>query len=112
MKARADAYAAEMRRLVDEPPKTGRIYRLKDGRLHQASAPGEAPASRVGPTRLGYGILIKSITSVMFFGMGGRVEATVSIGAKYAGYLEYGTSKMRPRPFVFRAIERVNGVSK
>lgn len=38
----------EIKRLIISPPATGRIYRRPGGRLHQASAPGEAPANDTG----------------------------------------------------------------
>ena len=72
---------------IQSPPKTGRIYR--HGKVeHQASAPGEAPATDTGN-------LVNSIAS-------DRVRPMlheVTVGAEYSSCLEYGTSRMAPRPF-------------
>jgi HK97 gp10 family phage protein len=71
------------------PPKTGRVYR-RGGVEHQASAPGEAPASDTGR-------LAGSITTEYFPDqLRGRVTARTG----YAAYLEFGTQRMEPRPFM------------
>ena len=100
----------EGNRLVRSPPKTGRIYTTRfftigrgAGRRvipygsrapHQASAPGEAPANDTGA-------LIAS----------GRVTAAKGTYAAFAGwqriyafFLEFGTDRMEPRPFIRRAL--------
>lgn len=38
---------SEVRRLIDSPPKTGRLY-IINGQIHQASAPDESPATLTG----------------------------------------------------------------
>jgi HK97 gp10 family phage protein len=70
--------------------KSGRVY----GK-HQASAPGEAPARDSGN-------LAGSIRTLPM----GPHTVTVSIGAEYAAYLEFGTVRMEPRPYVKPAVER------
>lgn len=73
---------------IAEPPKTGRIYRRR-GVEHQASAPGEAPATDVGT-------LIQSGST------GYDAEEVVgraNWSAKHAPFLEFGTARMDPRPF-------------
>lgn len=80
-------------RLVQQPPKTGRIYKRR-GVQHQASAPGEAPASDTGR-------LVNSITtSYDAENLSGKVNAST----EYAVYLEYGTQKIEPRPFMRPAL--------
>jgi len=107
-------------------PKTGRIYRrsaitradsplLPKGlrrhttekgntrvtvgyRIHQASAPGEAPAIDLGQ------LLNSSVVTVD--GMSARVAWT----AEYAADLEYGTSRMLPRPFAEPEAEKIEPV--
>jgi HK97 gp10 family phage protein len=79
--------------LILREPKTGRQY----GR-HRASAPGEAPASDTGR-------LVQSIR-VEHKGLRG----SVIVGADYGLALERGTSRMRPRPFMTRAMK--NSVKK
>ena len=86
-----------VRKLIYSPPKTGRIY-IINGRRHQASAPGEAPANLTGS-------LAKSadykVTGSAFMEFGEREE--------YGRYLEDGTTNIAPRPHVFRTV-RERGV--
>ena|SRR3990167_8198414 len=78
----------EMIRLILETPKTGRVY-TRWGVSHQASAPGEPPASDLGQ-------LVNSIrTSYEPQDLIGIVH----VGAKHGEYLEFGTARMAPRPF-------------
>lgn len=79
-------------RLIKSPPKTGRIYRFRGG-LHQASAPGEAPANRTGR-------LARSAR----FATRNYQEMRVGETAYYAKFLEEGTRKMAPRPHLVKAI--------
>ena len=63
---------------------------------HHPSYPGEAPAPDTGN-------LMRSVTHDI------EVNGTEAIGhvgsiAKYAPYLEYGTSKMKPRPILSTAL--------
>jgi hypothetical protein len=77
---------AEMQR-----PKTGRWYR-KRGRMHQASAPGEAPAIDTAK-------YVNSIYIVGPFWAGWEAQGFVTTRMKErAEQLEYGTSRMEPRP--------------
>ena len=91
----AEAVRNEAVSAVLSPPKTGRIYRRR-GVEHQASAPGEAPASDTG--RLANSIR----TSYRENGLVGVVSASTA----YAAYLEFGTVKMEPRPFMRPALAR------
>lgn len=75
--------------LIMEPPKTGRMY----GK-HQASAPGEAPASDTGR-------LVNSRTVDL---SEGQLQARLTYRTAYAAALELGTEKMEPRPFLRRAL--------
>jgi HK97 gp10 family phage protein len=65
---------------------------------HQASAPGEAPATDTGR-------LLNSISSDAAI-EGNRLVAFVRAATVYARYLEYGTRKIAPRPFLVPAVER------
>jgi hypothetical protein len=69
-------------------PKAGRIY-FSHGRPHQASAPGQAPAVDVGT-------LIGSITVQRR----GLTTWYANTDNGYAGFLEYGTRRILPRPFM------------
>lgn len=83
----------EMISLIVNTPKSGRTYRRR-GVEHQASAPGEPPASDTGR-------LVQSIrTTYAEDGLVGTVEASTA----YAAPLEYGTQRMDPRPFARPAI--------
>lgn len=79
--------------LILDTPKTGRIYRRRTVE-HQASAPGEPPASDTG--RLVASIRTDYDTSELV----GRVTAST----EYAAALEYGTARMAPRPFMRPAL--------
>jgi len=68
-----------------------------DGTNMNPSAPGQPPAVQTGN-------LFRSIRSVPGVG---SVEREVEAGAEYAGFLEYGTSRMAPRPFMEPAIREV-----
>lgn len=87
---------AEIARLM-RLPKSGKRYRKPNGRFYQASAPGEAPAVRTGA-------LLRSVKEVFPKWSTGEL----SISADYAGFLERGTKRMRPRPYVRPALKTVN----
>lgn len=81
----------EIKISIDRGPKSGRIY----GK-HQASAPGQPPATDSGG-------LVKSI-SWRTFNRGLSAETGSNIF--YAPFLEDGTSKMDPRPWLQPAYEK------
>lgn len=85
---------AEMKILMTGP-KSGREYPRR-GRIHVASAPGEAPAVDTG-------FLINSIQTTIK----SDSEAEIVIGAEYAEALEFGTGEIASRPFVRPAIDSV-----
>jgi len=70
-------------------PKTGKKYK-RDKKWHIASSPGMAPAVDSGQ-------LIRSFVMEV---RTDEVEVGVKSGAPYAKYLETGTKKMMPRPFM------------
>lgn len=72
--------------------KSGNYY-LRDYGWHQASAPGEMPA-------VDYGNLIASLKVVMEQ----RASGTLQTDMYYAPFLELGTRKMAPRPFMEPAL--------
>lgn len=69
---------------IQSGPKTGEMY----GK-HQASAPGEAPATDTGH-------LVNSIQTEAL----GEGRARVFVGAEYGAALEYGTGHIAPRPYM------------
>lgn len=78
---------------IQTGPKTGRKY----GK-HQASAPGEAPATDTSN-------LVNSIQTTSEIGP--VIRSTVSVGAEYGPDLEFGTEDMAPRPFIGPAMDTV-----
>ena len=79
-------------------PKSGRGYR-RGNRTHQASAPGEAPAVDTG-------LLINSIQTAEE----GDLRAVLGVGAEYGIWLEFGTRRMAPRPFLGPAFEQAKPI--
>lgn len=82
--------------------KTGRVYRvgtglngnvLKNSRLHRASAGNEYPAVRSGNLRKSMYYKVRSYNTVV-----------IGNSARYAKYLENGTSKLQPRKLVKRPV--------
>lgn len=89
----ADKMANEMKKSILSGAKSGRQY-YSNGRRHTSSAPGQAPANDTGA-------LVRSIKVSKE-----RNKAKISINKNYAVFLEFGTSKMRPRPFIIPAFMR------
>lgn len=78
--------------------------KLGDDKVHQASAPGEAPASDEG-----------NLAGTIEIERTGPLSADVTVPADYAATLEFGTVKagvkhettIEPRPFLAPAVEAV-----
>lgn len=85
---------------IQEGKKTGRIYRRRSV-IHQASAPGESPATDTGRLVSSISSYVNKISSLVMesFVVAGR--GTV----KYAKALEMGTRKMAARPFMVPSVE-------
>ena len=76
--------------------KTGIVYeKYNPRRTHRASAPGESPASDTG-----------NLVSKIMVKQKDKNTTQVESGADYSAFLEYGTSKMLPRPFLFPAFQK------
>ncbi len=86
----ADKMANEMKKSILSGAKSGRQY-FSNGTRHTSSAPGQAPANNTGA-------LVASIKVTKE-----RNKSTINISKNYAIFLEFGTSKMRPRPFIIPA---------
>ena len=82
----ANSLANEMKKRIKTGAKSGKTYGN-----HTSSAPGQSPANWTGQ-------LLRSIKVQKAKGI-----AFVYITAKYAEFLEFGTSKMRARPFIIPA---------
>jgi HK97 gp10 family phage protein len=76
-------------------PGRGRVYK-RGSRTHQASAPGDPPASDTGR-------LLGSIETTL---LDNGFAAEVGTGVAYGRHLEFGTSKIAPRPWLFPALEK------
>jgi len=81
---------------IQSGAKSGIVYeKYNPRRSHRASAPGQAPASDTG--NLVSKIIVKQKTKNI---------TNVESNADYSAFLEYGTSKMEPRPFMLPAFEK------
>ena len=81
---------------IQTGPKSGRIYeKYNPRRTHRSSAPGQAPASDTG-----------NLVSQIKVRQKNPDEVVVESNALYSAFLEFGTSKMLARPFLFPATER------
>jgi HK97 gp10 family phage protein len=78
---------------ITSGPKTGRTYR-RGTVLRRASAPGEAPANQTA-TLLG---------SIQYQVSEQELMVQIVAGVAYAKFLELGTRKMAPRPFMNPAL--------
>lgn len=95
---------------------TGRIYKkTKPNRIHQASAPGEPPATDLGHLRAALGHTVGQDTDGLYADIGYGVDETAvaenddtSIAA-VAEYLEIGTHDIAPRPFLRPALHAADG---
>lgn len=87
----------EARRMIQKGPKTGRIYmKGKKGNIpHQASAPGEAPATDTGN-------LARNINAIHI----GTAHYRVVSSAEYAN-IEFGRRRVAPRPYMRPAAQKV-----
>lgn len=85
--------------------RTGRVYRKPFRKAtYTASAPGEPPARRTGNLRMHWNGQVKSEGS----SRGGvAIVAELESQESYAAYLENGTSRMAPRPFVEKIKQEV-----
>ncbi len=87
---------AEAVKSIQSGGKSGIVYeKYNPRRSHRSSAPGQAPASDTG-----------NLVSKIRVKQKNPNTTQVESGADYSAFLEYGTSKMQPRPFLFPAFEK------
>ena len=92
----AQLIRSEAVKSIMQGPKTGRIYeKYNPRRTHRSSAPGQAPASDTG-----------NLVSQIRVREENKDLIKVESNALYSSFLEFGTSKMLARPFLFPATER------
>ena len=93
IKGGAQTIRTEAINLIQKGAKSGITYKkYNPSRTHTASAPGQAPASDTGN-------LVRNIKVIQV----NQDVTQVASGARYSKELEFGTSKMRARPFMFPA---------
>ncbi len=86
-------------------PDPSRIYKVPGtNRLYQASSPGEAPASPTGALRQSIKTEIEEKLGVIIGSVGTRLKK----GKK----LEFGDSRIKPRPFLRKSFEKAEGEVK
>jgi HK97 gp10 family phage protein len=83
-------------------PNGGTFRNLGAAGLHQASAPGDPPAVRTGTLRRSI-----SMSRPQRRSTGTTLGWRITIGVKYAPWLEFGTRRIRPRPFLKPAMDKV-----
>lgn len=81
----------------NQGPATGRVYeKYNPRRTHQASAPGQAPMTDTG-----------RLAGSVVFEVEGPLTASVSSAMALAQWLEYGTTRIAPRPAWVPAAEEM-----
>jgi len=81
---------------IEGGPKSGRVYR-RGNVSHQASAPGQYPATDTG--RLASAVKMVLPTA-------GKIEGQVGTNAAHGKHLELGTSKMAARPWLLPSFKK------
>lgn len=96
VKGGAQLIRGEAIKSIQQGSKSGIVYeKYNPRRTHRASAPGEAPASDTG-----------NLVSKITVKQKSKNVTNVLSNADYSAFLEYGTSKMEPRPFMLPAFEK------
>lgn len=78
---------------LDNGTRSGRIYKRKNGITHRASAAGEYPKTDTGTLKRSVHFTVKYLS------------ASVGSNLDYAKWLEEGTSRMAPRPWLQRSFD-------
>lgn len=89
--------------LLDTGPKTGRLYRrYNPRRIHQASAPGQPPASDLRTLALSFRAVPQKLNQYAY-------KNTVGSNVAYAAALQYGNPEknLLPRPYLDVAVRRL-----
>lgn len=95
VRASALSIQADAVKLIQRGEKTGVVYTKRGGTKHQASAPGEAPASDEG-TLAGRIVAVKIAPFSWAVGVS---------NLDYGAYLEFGTQHIAERPWLRPAAE-------
>ena len=96
VKGGAQLIRGEAIKSIQTGAKSGVMYQMYNPRReHRSSAPGQAPASDTG-----------NLVSKIIVRQKSQDVTSVESNANYSAFLEYGTSKMEPRPFMLPAFEK------
>lgn len=82
----------------------GRLRRGRDRVPHQASAPGEPPATDTGRLRATVSHVVARDAEGLFAEVGSGANPALP-GVEYAVYLERGTRHMAPRPWLLPSLD-------
>jgi hypothetical protein len=100
VKATALDINRDVKKRILRGPKTGRIYTRGGGQnlsaTHQASAPGESPATDTG-----------ELARRQYYTQENSLSATIGSRLVYAYFLEFGTRTIAARPTWIPAIEAI-----
>ena len=100
---------AEASRAILNDPKTGIVYIRRDRsgrrRRHQSSAPGETHANLTGTLRRSLSFQLRGSSEIEF----GYGVSSGRSAPDYAGFVEFGTTKMRARPSLLNTLRSQQG---
>lgn len=115
MRRRALDVEAAGKRLLSQHG-TGRVYKkTKPNRIHQSSAPGEPPAPDTGLLRAALSHQVGQDADGLYADIGYGIDPAAAAEdnrtsiAAVAEYLELGTRRMEPRPFLRPALQAGDG---
>lgn len=83
------------KKAISQGKKSGKIYKRR-GVTHQASAPDEAPATDRG----------RLVSSISHQELADGLEVAVGTNLKYGRFLEFGTSNIAPRPWLYPSLKQ------
>ena len=103
LNARAEALRAEIFNLIEQghPERSGVLY---PNMRRRSSAPGEPPAYQTGRLAESIAVLSRATPADLVSTVGPRPQAFTG-RAPYPVFLEFGTRRMKPRPFMRPAVE-------
>jgi len=100
---------AEASRAILNDPKTGIVYIRRDRagrrRRHQSSAAGETHANLTGTLRRSLSFQLRGSSEIEF----GYGVSSGRSAPDYAGFVEFGTTKMRARPSLLNTLNSQRG---
>lgn len=116
LRRRAVSVEAAGKRLLSQHG-SGRVYKKnRPARIHQASAPGEPPAPDLGQIRAALGHELGTDADGLYADVGYGIDPASRLEqedgtslADIAEYLEIGTRRMEPRPFLRPALHAADG---